>query len=88
MCQSSDIGLDSLYYAKWRNISKSHHDLDLDRTMANVELIRAILIYYNMFQVSSGLNYNYFSSYRVHRQTDTKTDTQTHRHTDGDEYSI
>ena len=29
MCQSLDIGLDSLYSGKWRKISKSHHDLDL-----------------------------------------------------------
>ena len=61
-------------------MSKSRCDLDLDRTMPNVELIRAILVY---VQVSSALNH-YFFSYRVHRQTD----TQTHRHTDGDESSI
>ena len=30
---------DSLYCGKWRKISRSHRDLDLDRTMANVELI-------------------------------------------------
>ena len=28
----------------------SRCDLDLDRTMHNVELIRAIFIYYNMFK--------------------------------------
>ena len=43
MCQSWDIGLDSLYCGKWRKISKSHRDLDLDQTMPNVELVRAIL---------------------------------------------
>ena len=78
MCQSGDIGLDSLYCGKWRKISKSRCDLDLDRTMPNIELIRAISVYYYV-QVSSGLNH-YFFSYRVHRQTD--------RHTDNDEYSI
>ena len=48
--QSLDIGLDSLYCGKWRKISKSRRDLDLDRTMPNVELVRAIFIYYNMFK--------------------------------------
>ena len=75
------IGPDSLYCGKFRNISKSHHDHDLDRTMPNVELIRAIFIYYNNVQVSSGLKL-YFFSYRVHRQTDRHTDT------DGHKYSI
>ena len=36
MCQSRDIGLDSLYCGKWRKISKSR---DPDRTMPNVELV-------------------------------------------------
>ena len=54
MCQSLDIGLESsLYCGKWRQISKLRHDLDLDQTMPNVKLVRAIFIYYNMlkFQV-------------------------------------
>ena len=54
-------------------ISKSRHDLDLDRTMPNVELIRAIFIYYNMFKFEVEL----FLSYRVHTHTDTQTDTHT-----------
>ena len=49
MCQSWDIGLDSLYCGKWRKISKSRRDLDLDRAMPNVELVQAIFIYYSMF---------------------------------------
>ena len=36
ICQSGDIGLDSLYCDKWRKISKSRCDLDLDWTMSNV----------------------------------------------------
>ena len=36
----------SLYCGKWRTISKSHHDFDLDQTMPIVKLIRAIFIYY------------------------------------------
>ena len=86
------MGLDSLYCGKWRKISKSR--CDLDRTMPNVELVRAIFIY-SYVQVSHKLNH-YFLSYRVHRQTDRQTDTntdrqtdtQTDRHTDNDEYSI
>ena len=50
LCQSSDMGLDSLYCGKWRKISKSRCDLDLDRTMPNVELVLAIFKYYNMFK--------------------------------------
>ena len=48
MRQSLDIGLYSLYCGKWRKISR--RDLHLDRTMPNVELVRAIFIYYNMFK--------------------------------------
>ena len=70
----------------------SPHDFGLDRTMANVELVRAIFIYYNIIvvyengsdlyvQVSSGLNH-YFFSFRVHRETDRHTEKQTDRHTD------
>ena len=80
------MGLDSLYCGKWRKISKSRPGLDLERTMPNVELFQAILYTTIPYvQVSSGLNH-YFSSYRVHRQTDTHT--HTHRHTDRHEYSI
>ena len=49
MCQSWDIGLDSFRVNGEKN-SKSHRDLDLDRTMPNVELVRAIFIYYNIFK--------------------------------------
>ena len=68
------MGLDSLYCGKWRKISKSRRDLDLDRTMPNVELVRAIFIYYNILQTD--------------RQTDGRIDRQTDRHTDEHEYSI
>ena len=36
ICQSCDTRLDSLYCGKWGTILKSFHDLDLDRTMPNV----------------------------------------------------
>ena len=32
------IGLDSLYHGRWKKISKSYHDPDLDRTMPSVKL--------------------------------------------------
>ena len=56
MCQCGDIGLDTLYCGKWRKISKSRRDLDLDQTMPNVELVQAISIYsvLQYVQVSSG----------------------------------
>ena len=67
------MGLDSLYCGKWRKISKLRHDLDLDRTMPNVELVRAIFIYYNTIRSSFKSIEPLFLSYRVHRQTDTHT---------------
>ena len=91
------MDLDSLYCGKWRKISKSRRDLDLDQKMPNVELIRAIFIYYN---ICSSFKWIEPLSYCVHRhthrqtdrQTDTKmdgrTDRQTDTHTDGHEYSI
>ena len=78
------IGLDCLYCDKWRKISESHCDLDLDRQCPMLNSSKAIFfVYYNYVLVSSGLNH-YFFSYRVHRHKHTHTDT----HTDGHEYSI
>ena len=54
-------------------MSKSRHDLDLDRTMPNVELVRAIFKYYNMFK------------FQMDTDTDTHTDGKTERHADGHE---
>ena len=79
------MGLDSLYCGKWRKISKSHCDLDLDRTMPNVELVRAIFIYYSMFNFTS--NEPLFFELSC-TQTDRQTDRHQDRHTDNDEYSI
>ena len=73
------MGLDSLYCGKWRKISKSRHDLDLDRTMPNVELIRAIFILCSSFKSIEPLFFELSC---------TQTDRQTDTHTDGDEYSI
>ena len=35
---------------KMRKNSKSRHDLDLDLTMPNIELVRVIYIYYKVFK--------------------------------------
>ena len=88
MCQSWDKGLDSLYFGKWRNISKSHYDLDLHRTMSNVELVRATFKYYNMFkfQVHGTIIFLVIMYTDTHTHTD--TDGKTCRHTDGHEYSV
>ena len=44
------MGPDSLYCGKWRKISKSHSDLDLDPTMPNIKPVRDIFIYNYMFK--------------------------------------
>ena len=75
------MGLDSLYRGKWRK--KSHCHLDLDRTIPNVELVRAIYIL-QYVQVLSGLNHYFFVIVHKNTQTHRQTDSQTDRH----EYSI
>ena len=74
------MGLDSLYCGKWRKISKLRRDLDLDRTMPNVELVGAIFIYFSMFKFQVNLTIIFLSF--------VYTDRQTHTHTDNHEYSI
>ena len=95
------MGLDSLYSlycGKCRKISKLRCDFYIDQTMPNVELVQAIFIYYSYVQVSSGLNHD-FLSYHTHTHTHTHNarahthtgkygERQTHRRTEGDEYSI
>ena len=44
------MGPESLYCSKYRKISKSCLDLDLGLTMPNIELVRVIFIYYNVFK--------------------------------------
>ena len=58
--------------------SKSHRDLDW--TMPNVELVRAIFIYYNLFKFQVEPLFFELLCTQTPRQTD--------RHTDGHEYSI
>ena len=78
--------MDSLYCGKWRKIFQSSRDLDLDRTMPNVELVRAIFIYYIMFKFQVDCTIIFLVI--VYTDTHTHTETHTHRNTDGHEYSI
>ena len=57
-------------------MSKSRCYLDLDQTMPNVELVRAIFIYYLMLK------------FHVDKLTHTHIHTHTHTHTHMGEYSI
>ena len=75
------MGLHTLYCGKWRKISKSRRYLDLDRTMPNVELVRAIS-YTTICSSFTSIEPLFFEL------SCTQTDRQTDRHTDNDEYSI
>ena len=83
------MGLDSLYCGKWRKISKSRHDLDLDRTMPNVELVE-LFSYTTICSSFKSIEPLFFELLctQTHTQTDRRTDRHTHTHTDGNEYSI
>ena len=68
------IGPDSLYRGKWRKISKSHRDLDLDPTMPIIELIRDIFIYYKVFEFHVARSITFWVIVQ-----NTHTHTHTHR---------
>ena len=48
--QSRVMGPDSLYCGKWRKNSKLCSDQDFCPTMPNIELVRDIFIYNNVFK--------------------------------------
>ena len=75
------MGLDSLYCGKYRKISKSRSDLDLDGTMPNVELVRAIFIYYNMFSSFKSIEPLFFELSCTQTDRHTRTHTHTERQT-------
>ena len=54
---------------------KVNRDLDLDRTMPNVELIRGLFISYNIFEFQDPRPF-IFLSYRAYTQTARQTDRQ------------
>ena len=43
------VGPDSLYCGKWGKFLKAYSDLDLDPVKLNIELVRAIFLYCNVF---------------------------------------
>ena len=55
MFLSRFLGFDLLYCCKWRNILKSHYDLDLDWTMINIGLVEDIFILHNKFNFQGHL---------------------------------
>ena len=76
-----------MYCGKWRKISKSRRDLDLDQTMPNVEHVRAIFIYYKLFKFK-WIDQLFFELSCTQLHTHTQTDRKTHRQTDRHDYSI
>ena len=58
----------------------SYHDLDLDLTMPNIELVRAIIIHNNVFQFYVPRSIPFLVILQKHRQTHTERDS--------DEYPI
>ena len=79
------MGLDSLYCGKWRKISKSHHDLDLDWTMPMTLIGQC-----PMSNSSELFSYTTICSsfMSIEPLFFELSCTQTDRHTEGDEYSI
>ena len=53
----------------------SRCDVDLDRTMPNVELIRVIFAYYNMFKIRADFKFFELSCTHTHTHTHTHTST-------------
>ena len=75
------MGPHSLYCGKWRKISKSHRVPDLGPTMPNIELVRVIFIYYNVFNFMFLDQFLYRAITHTHRNTHTHGNTHTHTHT-------
>ena len=64
----------------------AYSDLDPDPTKPNIKLLRAIFIYYNVFQFRVPRSIYFSVIVLKHTHTLTHTNTDTHR--DSDEYSI
>ena len=79
------MGPERLYCSKWRKISKSLCDLDLSPTMPNIELVRNIFIYYNVFKFHVPRSISFLVIAETH--THSETHTHTYAHKDSDEYS-
>ena len=82
MCQNLDIGLDSLYCGKWRKISKTHRDLDLDLTMSNSSELFPHTTTCSRFKLTHPLYFELTctqTNRHKDRQTETQTDINTYR---------
>ena len=77
------MGPNSLYCAKSRKLSKLRRDLDLGLTMPNIELVRVIFIYYNVFkfQVPRSISFRVIMQKHTHMETHTHAYTHTHTQT-------
>ena len=71
----------SLYWGKWRKISKSRHDLDLAPAMPNIELVRDIFIYYNIIEFHVPRWITFWVIVQKHTNTHTHTHTWMHTQT-------
>ena len=78
------MGPESLSCSEWRKISKSRCDLDLDRTMPNIELSK-LFSYTTMY-----LNFVFLDQFlfAIVQNTHTQKHTHTPTPTPTDEYSI
>ena len=83
-----------VFCSKWRKISKLYRDLDLGPTMPNIDLVRDIFIYYNVFKfhVPGSISFRVIVQKHTQGNTLKETHTQKHTHTDAhkdsNEYSI
>ena len=65
---------------------KAYNDIDLDPAMANIKLVQAFVIYYNVLKLHDPRLF--LVIVQKHTQTHTYTQTQTHTQTNSDEYFI
>ena len=49
-CTKVELRPDNLYCGKWGKLLNAYSDLDFDPMKLNIELFRAIFIYYNVLQ--------------------------------------
>ena len=69
-----------MYCGKWGKFLNAYSDLDLDPTKLNIELVRAIFLYYNVFRFRVPRSISFLIIVQKH------THTNTHR--DSNEYPI
>ena len=81
------MNYDSLYCSKWRKIPKSHSDLDLGPAKPNIELLRLIFIYYNVFKFHIPRSISFGVIVQKHTHTHKNTHLYKDAHKESDEYS-